>query len=604
MTHPAMRIALYGALFFVVTSATIFWTRFAGGLALVWVGSALAAALFLTLPRVHHLGAFAILMGLSTAATALFGFGPAWALPLAVANIFEGWFIAWLLVRLRPQRDFIESEGGVASLGFWAGFVGPLPSAIVGGLMAVQIVGGTWLFHAFSWWVGHGLGTLLVLPLALLLQSYRREDFANMRDRARVLAFAGVVSLTALVSGFAFHQSAMPLLFLPIVPLVFASFRFRRFGAAIAVLVISVAAAFSLGMGTGVFAELAMPLWQKALFLQFYLATLLLIAFPMAVIIQQRQRILDELGDREAMQRLIADHSDDALLHLDSSGTIRFASPASTRLSGRGSVDQLHLAAFFSEFDRKKVDRALDKASRHPGRTEILERSVGRGGKTRWLEAKLRAVETSGRKVCGFVVTIRDITARKLEELEMTREARTDTLTGLPNRRAFLDILERRLDVADQEPFGLAFVDLDHFKQVNDTHGHAIGDKVLSEVGAIMNGMASDTYFFARLGGEEFAIIVKRPLAEAAADICERLRLAIEKHPMADSDGKAFTVTASLGFAMISESCSASMALQAADAPLYLAKASGRNRTCRAQGYGRLTRGGAPIEQARIAVAG
>ena len=79
------------------------------------------------------------------------------------------------------------------------------------------------------------------------------------------------------------------------------------------------------------------------------------------------------------MQRLIADHSDDALLHLDSSGTIRFASPASTRLSGRGSVDQLHLAAFFSEFDRKKVDRALDKASRHPGRTEILERSVGRG---------------------------------------------------------------------------------------------------------------------------------------------------------------------------------------------------------------------------------
>jgi len=347
-----------------------------------------------------------------------------------------------------------------------------------------------------------------------------------------------------------------------------------------------------------------MPLWQKALFLQFYLATLLLIAFPMAVIIQQRQRILDELGDREAMQRLIADHSDDALLHLDSSGTIRFASPASTRLSGRGSVEQLHLAAFFSEFDRKKVDRALDKASRHPGRTEILERSVGRGGKTRWLEAKLRAVETSGRKVCGFVVTIRDITARKLEELEMTREARTDTLTGLPNRRAFLDILERRLDVADQEPFGLAFVDLDHFKQVNDTHGHAVGDKVLSEVGAIMNGMASDTFFFARLGGEEFAIIVKRPLAEAAADICERLRLAIEKHPMADSDGKAFTVTASLGFAMISESCSASMALQAADAPLYLAKASGRNRTCRAQGFGRLTRGGAPIGQARIAVAG
>ena len=182
---------------------------------------------------------------------------------------------------------------------------------------------------------------------------------------------------------------------------------------------------------------------------------------------------------------------------------------------------------------------------------------------------------------------------------DLAREARHDALTGLGNRR---DYDARVWQAGDM----LGLIDIDRFKSVNDTYGHATGDRVLEWLGDMLRREVAIGSFVGawRLGGEEFAIIVKRPLAEAAADICERLRLAIEKHPMADSDGKAFTVTASLGFAMISESCSASMALQAADAPLYLAKASGRNRTCRAQGFGRLTRGGAPIEQARIAVAG
>ena len=174
-THPVWQIALYGAIFFVVTSFTIFWTRFAGGLALVWPGTAIAAALFLSLPRSRHLMAAAVLVVLSTLATSLFGFGHEWAFPLGLINIFEAWFIARLLLHFRPQRDYLDRESGIVWLGFLAGLVGPLPSSVAGGIVVMQIVGGEWHDHAFSWAVAHGLGTLLVMPLVLLLGSASRS---------------------------------------------------------------------------------------------------------------------------------------------------------------------------------------------------------------------------------------------------------------------------------------------------------------------------------------------------------------------------------------------------------------------------------------------
>lgn len=590
MIRNVARIGAYAAVFFIVTSLTIFWTRFAGGLALVWPGAAIAAALFLSLPRNNHLAAAAILVAFSTLATSLFGFGPDWAFPLALVNIFEAWFIAWLLVRFRPQRDYVESEGGIVSLGFLAGIAGPFVASIPGGFLASRIVGGDWHDHAFSWLVGHGLGTLLVLPLALLLASYRQPVFANMREPGRILPFVGMVLLTVGISAIAILQSTFPSLFLPIVPLVVASFRFGRFGASIAVLIISLAAAGSLGMGTGVFAGLAVPLWQKALFLQFYLSVLLLMSFPLAVALKQRERLMEALADREAMQRLIADHSDDALLHLDHDGMIRFASPASYRLSGREAVEGLHLAAFFSDFDRTIVDSALESAACYPGHTEIMERSVERRGQTRWLEAKLRAIESPKQQASAFVVTIRDVTERKLDELQASFEARTDALTGLPNRRAFLDILEAQLEFADEHPFAFALIDLDHFKRVNDSHGHAVGDLVLKQIAQIMRDNATDDCFFARLGGEEFGMLAVGPAVESASIICERLRLAIQRHVMADNDGGTFNVTTSIGIARIAERCSSSMAMQAADGPLYSAKAAGRNCLRYAQDSGRYGR--------------
>mgnify|MGYP000341924933 CR=1 FL=1 len=139
---------------------------------------------------------------------------------------------------------------------------------------------------------------------------------------------------------------------------------------------------------------------------------------------------------------------------------------------------------------------------------------------------------------------------------------------SLPNRRALLGVLEEQLEFADERPFGFALIDLDHFKAINDSHGHAVGDKVLQQVAGIMRDSASDDCFFARIGGEEFGLVAVGSAVDNMAIICERLRLAILRNVMTDNDGGHFNVTASIGIARISERCSSSMAMQAADGPL------------------------------------
>lgn len=573
----ARRLLGYGAVFFVVTSLTIFWTRFNGGLAFVWPGTAISCALFLAIPYRQWPAGALVLIVLSAIATSLFGFGPKLAIPLGVINVFEAAVAASLLRRARPEGDWIESEAGIVALALIGGLVAPLLASIPGGAVAAILVGEPWLAHASSWFAGHALGTVLFLPIVLLLKP--GNDAAGFRPptlRAAV-EWLALIAVTIVVTAIALFQSTYPSLFLPILPLVLVSYRFGRFGASSAVLTITLLATVSLAAGTGPLAEIAVPISHKVLFLQFYLAVLLLISLPLSVALKQREILLAEIVDREALHRLIADHSDDALLHLDRTGHIRFASPAWRRLSALGEVEGRHLSAFFGQHDHDRIVAVLDDARDRPGSTVILERAVTRDSKTLWLEAKMRAVATGSSPVNSFVVTIRDVTARKLEELQAAHEARTDVLTGLPNRRAFLDVIERALTNADTQPFALALIDLDHFKRVNDTYGHDTGDIVLRQVATAMEAVASRQCFFARLGGEEFGLIMTGEAADGAHILCETLRHSLQRSVMIAKDGRTFNITASIGIARIAERCSASMALHAADGPLYAAKASGRN---------------------------
>lgn len=186
----------------------------------------------------------------------------------------------------------------------------------------------------------------------------------------------------------------------------------------------------------------------------------------------------------------------------------------------------------------------------------------------------------SGETFLGHLWLYRDITERKERELELRRLATTDILTGLPNRRHFLERLEQELARFHRfgKPTALLMIDIDHFKQVNDNYGHAMGDAVLRHFADLTLGSLRKLDLAGRLGGEEFAVLLPGADADGAHLFAERLRQKMESHPCLSATHDV-AITVSIGLTLfIDTDVGADLPLARADAALYRAKQNGRNR--------------------------
>ncbi|HEX3601859.1 MAG TPA: diguanylate cyclase [Lacipirellulaceae bacterium] len=157
-------------------------------------------------------------------------------------------------------------------------------------------------------------------------------------------------------------------------------------------------------------------------------------------------------------------------------------------------------------------------------------------------------------------------------------EARTDSLTGLANRRAFDDELKRRFSEWQRKntPCTLVMLDIDFFKKFNDTHGHQVGDEVLRQVAKVLAAQSRDMDMPCRYGGEEFGVILPATDAAAACKVAERIRAAVEASTT-NSSGKTLKVTCSLGVADFTGTDDIAALIRRADDALYASKKAGRN---------------------------
>jgi diguanylate cyclase (GGDEF)-like protein len=172
-----------------------------------------------------------------------------------------------------------------------------------------------------------------------------------------------------------------------------------------------------------------------------------------------------------------------------------------------------------------------------------------------------------------YVVAVQGEQASRLNLL-----AATDALTGLANRRLTLELLDQlardaRLDLAPVVLLG----DLDHFKQINDGWGHAMGDEVLVAVANALRASTRDSDTVARWGGEEFLIVLPATRGSEATELAERLRLRVEALQVADRHQCPVPVTLSIGIALLAAGETGSSWLKRADDALYKAKNEGRN---------------------------
>ncbi|MGC4089104.1 MAG: GGDEF domain-containing protein [Polyangiaceae bacterium] len=166
---------------------------------------------------------------------------------------------------------------------------------------------------------------------------------------------------------------------------------------------------------------------------------------------------------------------------------------------------------------------------------------------------------------------------------EIQRLMRFDALTGIYNKRQFDESLRLAIFTTRTlpKPVSLIVFDLDHFKRINDTHGHTAGDQVLCELARVVKETLYPDQVFGRIGGEEFAVLWEGSALRAATDQAERIRARVEAHPF-NFEGISLPVTLSLGVAerQIGNDEEAERLYERADEKLYQAKASGRNRVC------------------------
>ncbi|MDY0205697.1 MAG: diguanylate cyclase [Pseudomonas sp.] len=179
----------------------------------------------------------------------------------------------------------------------------------------------------------------------------------------------------------------------------------------------------------------------------------------------------------------------------------------------------------------------------------------------------------------GHVWFIQDISSRKQKEQALQTLATTDPLTGLHNRRSFLDTLQQQLELSQVDlPGALLMIDIDHFKKVNDTYGHPVGDRVIQNVTQAIHDTVRKDDFSGRLGGEEFAVLLPQVTLQQALQVAEHIRQNVET-TITPLETETVRVTVSIGVTSMYGKDKNSIQI-AADQALYTAKNSGRNRVC------------------------
>jgi diguanylate cyclase (GGDEF)-like protein/PAS domain S-box-containing protein len=265
---------------------------------------------------------------------------------------------------------------------------------------------------------------------------------------------------------------------------------------------------------------------------------------------------------------------------MDTEGHLRRVNPAWTALLGRSESDLIgtSLPELVHPEDRADSESALHHLSQ--GVTSVTFEARLRSGDAEWHWLRWNAAPSDDRKVVHAVAS--DVTNERSTIEQLEERASIDSLTGVLTRRALFDKLSAEFERARRygSTLSVCVLDLDHFKQVNDRHGHVMGDALLRRLGQLLKKSLRTADCAGRFGGDEFVMVLPECDYDAAKQTAERLLvlLDLEGH-VALPDGKSLKLKASLGVAELSADITdVAMLVARADASLYRAKRAGRNR--------------------------
>ena len=572
--------------YFVLAAVSLHATKGADNIAAVWPPSGYMLALLLLMPAHARLASLVGMAAASVAANMLGGSSLALSAAFTVANGCEACTALWLIRRREAGELSFMVPRSFANFCVAALSASALSASIATALVGAAL-GGRSLDFFLSWLTTVALGILIVTPpivtLARLIGSKALEHApARMKGEAVL-----ILTATAAVTATAFSQAHFPSTFLPCIAVVAAAYRLGPFGAATAMLIVTIITSLLTGQGMGPVAAIEADRTTRVLFLQFYLLAMLFTTLPLAALLVAQRRLARRL---EQSNRSLLQAEAAALVGHWRVDLVRWTiewSDQTYRIHGLAPgtpVDVEYSMEQYLPEDREIAQGILREAVKTGQPFEYQGRLRRADGEVRHVKSHGLIETGRGGKPVGIFGTLQDVTetvenARILEAARNAAErvANTDMLTGLPNRRHTLAFLEKAMVGARDHgaPLAVAIFDIDHFKRINDEFGHAVGDEVIRRVARRAKASLRDEDMVGRFGGEEFVCILQRSSAQAAELVAERLRKAIEAD---DSGDDLPPATVSIGLAVYDGELDAEELLHRADQALYTAKREGRNR--------------------------
>lgn len=292
-----------------------------------------------------------------------------------------------------------------------------------------------------------------------------------------------------------------------------------------------------------------------------------------------RRRAEDQLRTLSS----VIEQGSNGVVIMDSARRIEYINPAFTVLTGYTAndvvgqpADKVADALGLAEIESAAWDALVDGRAQQ---TEVHYKK--KSGESYWERLVLTAIRNTENAISHYVIIKEDITLKKLSEAELSVLATTDSLTGVFNRRHFFLEAEKTFQrsLRYQEPLSILMIDADHFKKINDTHGHKIGDQVLTGLAEQLNRIIRSADTLGRYGGEEFVILMPGIELSAAYAMAKRLCAQIATQPIQTDQGE-LNVTISIGAAAFDLPTDKSLmqVIEKADQALYSAKHNGRNR--------------------------
>lgn len=592
--------------------AGVLWSAFAlgstyvrdtgGAVLLIWLPSAIAVASLYTAP----VRRWPVLLGTLFVAQLLtfawLGIAPLASLGLAFANQVEALVCAGIGLHVLGGRGKSpQTFTHVAGL-----FVAAIAGCSAGALLALPFRTEPGLAELVWWFLSSVLGVLAATPVLL----YQRQwlGFGDQHVRFRPTqpqrGFLLIVAIMLALANAVFANPLSSLLSLLFVAIVFAVIRFGQLAAACGIIAYALAGTLASVGSRSPAPSLDLDPFAAGLVLQGLMLLMLATVLPIAAMLMTRDRL--EAGLRKSNDELRANLTilnltktlagigrwqynletgeqdwSGRMLELNGLSSDLAPDPGDIRdlLPDRGEV----LFGKLAEHSDAHIPYSFDYTVDLPDGTErILKMNVS------------NEFDALGNRIALFAVAM-DVTEQVHREQALTQAreqaveqaaraqklANTDQLTDLANRRATLDWLEALLDPAQDldEPLALLIFDIDHFKRINDTHGHQAGDEVLRKVAAIARAQVRAEDLVGRIGGEEFICILSGLTDSDARALAERLCRAIADGTEA-CEGPAATI--SVGLAVMRKGDCVESLIARADAALYEAKEGGRNQVRRA----------------------